>query len=257
MTDVQAPTGRYRTALAELPLSTRRVDEPGGAIVVVPGDVGWVGAALDAAAAGARAIVVARPALVPAADVRRLHEGAEVPVIIDRALLRPDSARDAAVGRSTVGGAAGARLLVAAGSAPRELIPLVARDAVGWLRLLAGDDLDLVAVGGELALLETRGGIAATLSVVATSRSGSGSIRARVLGEMLTEIEVDSDRTRVRTSTARGALSAPARFESTARLAVRRALAAVDSSEPLDDLRALAADTELVERIQAGAASVH
>ena len=30
MTDVQAPAGRYRTALAELPLSTRRVERPDG-----------------------------------------------------------------------------------------------------------------------------------------------------------------------------------------------------------------------------------
>jgi hypothetical protein len=108
---------------------------------------------------------------------------------------------------------------------------------------------DIVAADGELALLETRAGIAATLSVAATSRPGGGSIRAQALGEVLTAIEVDSDRTFVRTSTARGSLSAPVRFESSARLAVRRTLTALDSGEPVDDLRALAADTLLVERM--------
>ena len=247
------PPGRYRAALAELPLSTRVVERPGGAIVVVPGDVGWVDAALDAAAAGAIAVVVARPAFAPAADIRRLAgrcRGA------GGRRARPPAAGFGGGCRSrstTDAGWAAPRLLVADGSAPRELVPVVARDAVGWLRVLAGDDLDVVAADGELALLETRGGIAATLSVVATSRSGGGSIRARALGEVLTEIEVDGDRTRVRTSTARGSLSAPDRFESSARLAVRRALAALDSGEPPDDLRELAADTELVERILASA----
>ena len=68
---------------------------------------------------------------------------------------------------------------------------------------------------------------------------------------MLTEIEVEHDRTRVRTSTARGSLSAPGRFESSARLAVRRALAALDAGDRPDDLRRLAADTALVERMLA------
>lgn len=249
MTDVQAPAGRYRTALAELPLSTRRVQRPGGAIVVVPGDVGWVDAALTGAAAGALAVIVARPALAPAADIRRLHDGAGVPVIVERTLLRPDSAGDAAAGRSAEGGWSAPRLLVADGSAPRALIPVVARDAVGWLRLLVGDDLDLVAADGGLALLQTSGAIAASLSIVETARTGSGSFRVRALGEVLTEVEVHADRTRVRTSTARGRMTAPPRFESSARLAVRRALAAVDSGEPADDLRALAADTALVERM--------
>ena len=64
------PAGRYRAAVAELPLSARLATEAAGAIVVVPGDAGWVDAALAAAAAGAAAVVVARPALAPAADLR-------------------------------------------------------------------------------------------------------------------------------------------------------------------------------------------
>ena len=247
MTDVRVPPGRYRTALAELPLSTRRVEWPGGSIVVVPGDVGWVDAALGIAAAGARAVVVARPSFAPAAEIRRLHDGAGVPVIVERTLLRPDSAGDAAAGRSAEEGWSAPRLLVADGSAPRDLVPVVARDAVGWLRLLVGDDLGLVASDDGLALFQTTGAIAASLSIVETARTGSGSFRVRALGEVLTEIVVDGDRTRVRTSTVRGSLVPPARFESSARLAVRRALAAVDSGEPADDLRELAADAELVE----------
>lgn len=253
MTDVQVPVGRYRAALAELPLSTRSVERPGGAIVVVAGDGGWVDAALDAASAGAIAVVVARPAFAPAADIRRIQDAVGVPVVVERPLLRPDATGDAAAGRRSDAGWAAPRLLVADGSAARGLVPVIARDAAGWLRVLAGDDLVVAAADGELALLETRGGIAATLSVVATLRSGGGSIRVRALGEVLTEIDVDSERARVRTSTARGSVTAPDRFESSARLAVRRALAAVESEELPDDLRALAADTELVERVLSSA----
>ena len=216
----------------------------------MPGDVGWVDEALEVAAGGALAVVVARPAFAPAAEIRRLQDGAGVPVVVDRTLLRPDSAEDAAAGRSKEEGWSAPRLLVADGSAPHALVPVVTRDAVGWLRLLAGDDLDLVAADGALALLQTSGAIAASLSIVATARPGGGSFRVRALGEVLTELEVDGNRTRIRTSTSRGSLAAPARFESSARLTVRRALAAVDSGEPADDLRALAADTELVERMR-------
>ena len=154
---------------------------------------------------------------------------------------------------STDAGWAAPRLLVADGSAPRELVPVVARDAVGWLRILAGDDLDVVAADGELALLETRGGIAATLSVVATSRHGGGSIRVRALGEVLTEVEVDSDRTRDPHVHRPREPVGPDPLRVSARLAVRRALAALDSGDPPDDLGGLAMDTELVERILSSA----
>jgi len=249
MTDVQAPAGRFREALAELPLSTRIVEGEAGAVVVVPGGSGWVDAALDAASAGAIAVIVSRPGFAPAADIRRLEDSLRVPVVTERSLLRPDSAGDATAGRLTDSGWAAPRLLVADGIALSGLVPVVARDAVGWLRVLAGDDLDMVGTDGELALLETRGGIAATLSVVTTQRSGDGLIRAQALGEVLSEIEVDRGRTRVRTSTALGSMSAPDRLESSARLAVRRTLAALDAGERPDDLHRLVADTVLVEQM--------
>jgi hypothetical protein len=249
MTGVRAAAGRFREALAELPLSTRSVEGVGGAIVVVPGDGGWVDAAFDAASAGAVAVIVDRPAFAPAEDLRRLQEAVGVPMVIDRALLRPDSTADAAAGRLTDGGWAAPRLLVADGNAPPGLFPVVAREAVGWLRILAGDDLELVAADGELALLETPGGIAATLSVVATLRSGGGSIRVHALGEVRTEIEVGRDHVRVRTSTVGGSMTAPDRFESSARVAVRRALTALDAGHLPNDLSELAADAALVEQI--------
>jgi hypothetical protein len=71
-----------------------------------------------------------------------------------------------------------------------------------------------------------------------------------VLGEVRTEVAVEGERTRVITTTGRGSLEAPERFESSARLAVRRALAALNGQTP-GDLRALAADTAAVERILA------
>lgn len=254
MTDVQAPAGRYPAAVAELPLSARPVDHPRGAVVVVPGAAGWVDAALAAVSAGALALVVSWPDFAPAHDIRRLTRELAVPVVVERALLRTDCAADAAAGRST--GVAGStpRVVVADASAPRGLVPVVAREAVGWLRVLTGADLAFVDGDGALALWETSTGTPATLSVVATDRPGGGSIRAHALGEVLTEIEVEGDRTRVVTSTARGHVKAPSRFESTARLALRRVLAALVSGEQPADLGELAVDTALIEQMLAGAA---
>ncbi|BDV31964.1 hypothetical protein [Microbacterium terricola] len=248
MTAVFAPPGAYRTAVAELPLSAQLADTPAGSIVVVPGRTGWVDAALAAVAAGAAAVIVAAPAFAVAADIRRMQAGAKVPVVVERPHLRTDSTFDAAAGRSIDGGSTAPRLLVADGGAPRGLVPIVAREALGWLRVLSGGRLALASADGAFALLETADGTAATLSIVVTSTPGGGSFCVRAIGEVLTEVEVDERRTRVSTSTTRGTLSAPDRYESSARLAVRRALAAVESG-PTDDLGELLADTELVGRL--------
>lgn len=247
MTDVVAPAGAYRAAIAELPLRTTLVARAAGAVVVVPGEAGWVDAGIAAASAGAVAIVVADPVFTPAADVRRLAE-AGIPVVVERTMLRADVVEDAR--RTWVGGTGwtAPRAAVVDGGAPPAQLPVVVRDALGWLRVLSGDRLSLVAVRGGLALLETGAGIASTLSVVATERP-RGWIKALALGEIVTEVDVDSRGTRLVTATAAGRLVAPTRFESSERLAVRRALAAVEAGERPEDLVDLAADAELVERI--------
>ncbi len=245
MTGVLAPVGRYRAALAELPMSTRLVHHASGAIVVVPGVPGWVDTVLATATAGAVAVVVAEPAFVPSAELRRLERASTIPVVVERPLLRPDVILDARTART---GEPAPRIVAADGAARGSKLAIVARDAVGWLRVLTGEELAFVAADGALALFETLAGIAATMSVVVTERPGDGWIRAQALGETIIEVEVEGHGSRVTSATAAGRLTAPVRFESSERLAMRRALSSSATGDWPDDLGELAADTELVER---------
>lgn len=248
MIDIQAPAGRFREARAELPLSTRGVDRPKGAIVVVSGTEGWVDAALAAVSAGAVALVIADPAFVPAADLRRLAE-VGIPIIIKRPLLRNDVCADAVAARTGASGAVPPRVLVAEVTASHAELAAATRDAVGWLRNLGGDKLVLVTADDGLALLETSAGIAATLTVVATRRPGAGRITVQALGETTTAVEVEGRVAGVSTSSRGGRLIAPTRFESSERLALRRAAEALTVQPRPLDLTDLLADTELVEQI--------
>ncbi len=106
-----------------------------------------------------------------------------------------------------------------------------------------------MAADEGLALVETSAGIAATLTSVTTMRPGSGRIRVQALGEAITDVEVEGRAARLSTASAAGRLIAPIRFESPERLALRRAIAALESAAAPADLDELAADTELVERM--------
>ena len=249
MIDVHAPAGRFREALAELPLSARPADRADGALVVVPGHAGWIDASLAAVSAGAIALVIADPAAVPAADLRRLA-GTRIPIIIERALLRADVSADAVVARTAALDGVPPRVLVADVAASRAGLSAATRDAVGWLRILAGEALTTVAADEGLALLETSGGISATLTAVATARHDPGRIRVQALGEVITDVEVEGRTARLATASPAGRLVAPTRFESSERLALRRAVTAVAAQTTPTDLSDLLADTELVERIR-------
>jgi len=247
MIGVLAPPGMYRAAVAELPLRTRPVDREDGAVVVVPGGPRWVDAGLAAVAAGARAVVVADPGFAAAADVRRLAQ-AGIPVIIERPLLREDVSSDANDARGSESGWTEPRAVVVDGVAPAAKRLEVLCDALGWVRVLSGGRLTLVAADAALALLETTGAMPATLTFVATERP-SGWIRAHALGEVITEVEVVEGRARVATTTVAGRLTAPTRFESSERLAMRRALDALERDVLPRDLDDLAADAGLAARI--------
>ena len=261
MIAVVAPTEAYRAAVAELPLRTRLGDQAAGAVVVVPGETGWVHRVVVAAEAGARAIVVADPEPAPVAELRQLAERIRVPLVVERPLLRADAALDATAARARAVGVARPRAIVLDGGAPAARLDVVARDAIGWGRVLAGHAPVLRSADRGLALLEAPDGIALALSVVATRRPGRGWIRAQVLGEILTAVDVEGRGCRIAVSTAGGQMIAPTRFESSERLAVRRALEAVDAFEAVqagaadgadarpDDLSDLIADTESVEQI--------
>ena len=252
MIDVHAPAGRFREALAELPLSARPADRVNGAVVVVPGHAGWVDAALAAVSAGAIALVIADPAAVPAADLRRLA-GTRIPIIIERVLLRADVSADAVAARTAALGGVPPRVLVADVAASRAWLSAATRDAVGWLRILAGDALTTVAADDGMALLETSGGISATLTAVVMTRHDAGRIRVQALGEVITDVEVEGRTAGLVTTSPAGRLIAPSRFESSERLALRRAVEALAAQTAPTDLADLLADTELVERIQRSA----
>ncbi|MET0672066.1 MAG: hypothetical protein ABWY37_01105 [Microbacterium pygmaeum] len=267
MIGIHTSERRLHDALAELPLSARRADGAQGAIVAVPGEAGWVDAALAAVSAGAVALVISDPVVVPAGELRRL-EKSRILVIVERTLLRPDVARDAvdaraaasdalparmlaADARAAASDALPARILAADVSASRAGLAAATRDAVGWLRIVAGESLELVAAGAGLALLKTSAGIPATLTAVVTGRADAGRIRVQGLGEVTTDIEVEGRAVRLATSSLAGRLFAPTRFESSGRLALRRALEAVAADATPSDLNDLIADTDLAERVAA------
>lgn len=250
MIGIHTSERRLHDALAELPLSARRADGAQGAIVAVPGEAGWVDAALAAVSAGAVALVISDPVVVPAGELRRL-EKSRILVIVERTLLRPDVARDAVDARAAASDALPARILAADVSASRAGLAAATRDAVGWLRIVAGESLELVAAGAGLALLKTSAGIPATLTAVVTGRADAGRIRVQGLGEVTTDIEVEGRAVRLATSSLAGRLFAPTRFESSGRLALRRALEAVAADATPSDLNDLIADTDLAERVSA------
>lgn len=74
-----------------------------------------------------------------------------------------------------------------------------------------------------------------------------GLLQLLALGEVRTEVAVDQPAglTRLETSTEDGTLRAPERYESSARLALRRALVACSSGQPVTDLDELLEDSAL------------
>ncbi len=249
MIAVVAPAGAYRAAVAELPLSSRLGDRPSGAVVVVPGDPRWVERVRAAEEAGARAVVVADPEPAPVDEVLLLAQRTRIPVVLERPLLRADATADAQSARAAQAGTVPPRAVVLDGAASAGRLSVIARDAVGWGRVLAGQAPTLVSADRGLALLETADGTVLTLSVVATRRPGRGWVRAQALGEVLTEVEVEGRASSIAVATAAGRLALPVRFESSERLALRRAVAAVEAHDRPSDLVDLIADTEAVEGI--------
>ena len=215
----------------------------------MPGDRGWVGAVVAAEQAGARAVVVADPMLAAVDELQLLAGRIAIPLVLERPLLRPDVAGDARAAMPGEGPGAMPRTIVIDAAASASRLGVVARDAVGWGRVLAGEAPTLLSGDRGLALLETGRGIALTVSVVTTRRPGTGWVRAQALGEAIADVDVEGRVVSVVISTPSGRLILPPRYESSERVAMRRALAAVESAESPDDLRDLISDTEPVEGI--------
>lgn len=243
----------YQAAIAELPLRTKQARDAAGAIVVVPGGGNWCDGVRRAVAAGARAVIVSCPAVMPAAEIRGLHADlGELAVIVERALFRSDAASDVADGRAVTGPGV-VRLVAIDGAALPAEVGTVLQDAIAWARVLTGGALAWHAASGDLALSNGSGAgdVPFALNVVQIAAGGSW-IRGHALGEVRSELEATTERTVVSTTGERGAVVAPARFETPQRLALRRAVDALEGENDPLDLAELAADAALAEQLAGG-----
>jgi hypothetical protein len=249
---VLAALPAYLAAIAELPLSAELTDDVSGAVAVVPGSGDWWQAMLAARAGGAAALVLADPALLPREAVASHPWPGGIPVIVERPRLRPDVVADAVAARR----GSPARIITVECAAPASGLEAVIRDGVGWARSLARGPLKLKAgtatSRGRMALLEfgTRENGPGPATLVGTAAGGldaGGLLQVLALGEVRTELTVDQPGglTRLETSTEEGALRAPERYESSSRLALRRAIEARSEGKPAKDLGELLEDMAL------------
>ncbi|MFE5673210.1 hypothetical protein ACFQ58_16550 [Agromyces sp. NPDC056523] len=245
LTDLHA----YRVAVAELPASARLTADPAGAIVVVDGATAWWDAAARAIDAPAAAIVVDAPIEVPLDAVRALAAPDAVPILVHRPRVRHDLV---AVALEHRGEAPPPRVVVAEGRASVDHLPALVRDAIGWIRAFGGGPVDVASGAGASvgvsALLRSRSDGRVVGSLIAAAIRPDGEwLRIQALGETTTEFELDAalGRCELATSTSRGRLVAPTRFESGERAVLRRAMAAsLESSDVVGDLAGLIDDEE-------------
>jgi hypothetical protein len=240
----------YRVAVAGLPLRAEHAKDPDGAIVVVDGRVAWWDAAAGAVDAGASAVIVAEPCEVPLEAVDALAAQRRVPIIVQRSRLREDLVAMAVEHRD----GARPRVIVAECRATAVDLSAMIRDAVGWMRALAGAELDVATssvgpLGGTALIRARHGGSVVGSMILAVTRPEGTLLRLQALGETTTEVELDdpAGRSELATSTIRGRLVAPARFEAAERAALRRAIDAIAPGRLSSDLADL--------RHDAGAAS--
>lgn len=242
----------YAAAVAELPVSAALTEDMRGAVVVVPGTGDWWRGMLAARAAGASAVVVTDPAVLPRGAVDPERWPGDIPVIVERPRLRPDVVADAVGARRR----SPARIINVECAAPAAVLGALICDGFGWMRSLAGGSVTLqssIATGhSRIALLGSggyKGGpVPATLSATAIGGLHAGGLlQVLALGEVRTEVTVDQPAglTRVETFTGEGALRASERYESSARLAVRRAVDACLSDWPAADFEELLQDMAL------------
>jgi hypothetical protein len=242
----------YVAAVAELPLSAALSNDLSGAVAIVPGSGDWWQGMLAARAGGAAAVVIADPEMLPREALESHPWPADVPVIVERPRLRADVVADAVRARR----GSPARIVTVECAAPAAGLDAVLRDGLGWARFLVQGSLTFrsgaAAAQGRIALLDSAGPAGGSiLTTVAGAAAGGlhpgGLLQLLALGEVRTEVIVDQPAglTRLETSTEDGTLRAPERFESSARLALRRALVACSSGQPVTDLDDTLEDTAL------------
>lgn len=240
----------YRVAVAELPLSTRPATDRSGTIVVVPGGGQWSREVRAAADAGAAAVVVSRPVRVDAEVIESLAlDLGPMPVIVERPFLRHDAVADL---RAASPEAPPASVVVVDAVAAASVLDLIVRDAVGWLRVLTGSPPVLRSADDGLALFDAGPNNPPAVVTAVCAPDGSPRIHAHALGETRWELDATEAGVALRATTDRGGLTLPRRHESSERLALRRAVEALDATTAPRDLTELAADTAIAAQIIRG-----
>ena len=247
----------YVAAVAELPLSAALTEDLGGAVVVVPGSGDWWQGMLAARAGGALAVVIADPCVLPPEARESDPWLGGIPVIVDRPRLRPDVVADAVRARWS----SPARIVTVECSAPAAALDAAICDGLGWARSLVQGPLTLrsstATAHSRIALLDSGGSAGGSIPTTLASTTAAAGLRADgllqvlALGEVRTEVTVDqlAGLMRLETSTEDGTLRAPERYESSSRLALRRALEACASGEPVADLEELLEDMVLTRKL--------
>ena len=246
----------YTAAVAELPASAALAENVRGAVAVVPGTGDWWQGMLDARAGGAAAVVLADPAVLPRGAIESEQWPGDISVIVERPRVRPDLVAAAVAARR----GSPARIITVECAAPAAGLGALICDGFGWMRSLAGGSLTLqssvATVHSRIALLDTgdsQGGtVPATLSATAIGGPHAGGLlQVLALGEVRTEVTLDhpAGLARVETATGEGVLRAPPRYESSARLALRRALDACQAEGPAVDLAELLQDMALARTL--------
>ncbi|MBD3943563.1 hypothetical protein IF188_17875 [Microbacterium sp. NEAU-LLC] len=236
----------YQAAAGQLAATTLLAPGTADAVCVVGGAGAWCERGRALLTRGARAIVVDDPAPAGRDEIAGLREAAAlrgVPVVLDRPRLRPDVAADAANARGDV-----ALLSGDAFAAPNEQQG-VARDLCGWLRVLGGGPVRIehAAAGRAAVIVAGRSpagvAVAASLTITATT-SARGTLEVVAIGASRVGVHVDeaSGTATIETESAAGRLSLPPRFERRQRVALRRALDALEADEAPVDLRDLESD---------------
>ena len=252
---VAAGSLHYRAAVAELPASARLSDHASDGVVVVPGDGPWWTSLVEAQAAGALAVVVSNPKSVSLAAFEALaaflEDPVSVPVVVERPTLRSDvvvNALDARAGSP-------ASMVTVEGAASAGEMEATLRDGLRWAAVLAGGPLSYCGGGDGIFLLEAAGAsgpVPVTVGVrQLTGDARDPLLRVMALGEVRTEVECGraGASIRLKTTTGHGTTLAPLRYETSARLALRRALDACSSDERLTELDHLLEDHRLVSNL--------
>ncbi|WP_157525094.1 hypothetical protein [Microbacterium yannicii] len=218
--------------LGRLAGTLEQVPGPSGAICVLDGDEDWTERALELAGEGAVALVVADPAAVSGERIHALQR-AGTPVVLDRPRLPPDL--------PALGNAASRMHIFVADVVSVAADGLAAtRDAVGWVRLLAGEGLGVDGAAhtavATIATGRTASGAPVSLSITQAADGVRPAFEILAIGPERTEVRID-DATlerRIRVVGGDGTREPRPHWETGLRLALRRAVASLSGAPPTD-----------------------